>query len=73
MTKTFTKNDLILFIYNELSPDLKNEMRVAIACDEEMASDFYALKNAKFSLPKVTFKPSEKSISKIRAYMSSLI
>jgi len=73
MTKTFTKNDLILFIYNEIQQDLKSEMRLALSMDPMMAEDFHELKEAQMSLPRVSFKPSARSIRKIRAYMSSMI
>lgn len=73
MTKTFTKNDLILFIYNEIQQDYKSEMHLALSIDPLMAEDYHDLKEAQLSLPRVSFKPSSRSIRKIREYMSSMI
>jgi hydroxyethylthiazole kinase-like sugar kinase family protein len=73
MTKTFTKNDLILFIYNEIRQDFKNDLRHALSSDPLMDEDYRELKETQLSLPKVLFKPSAKSLQKIRAYMATVI
>jgi hypothetical protein len=38
-----------------------------------MDEDYRELKEAQLSLPKVLFKPSAKSLQKIRAYMATVI
>lgn len=68
MTKTFTQNDVIRFIYGEVSAEEHQEISHALICDTELA-DFYAeIADVKRSISKSRKEPSDRVVSSILAY-----
>lgn len=62
MTQTFTLNDLILGLYNEID---QNTLERSIQEELLMLKEIKALKESKNNLPKVLFRPKKAIIEKI--------
>jgi hypothetical protein len=62
MTQTFTLNDLILGLYNEID---QNILERSIQEELLMLKEIKALKESKNNLPKVLFRPQKAIIEKI--------
>ncbi len=62
MTQTFTLNDLILGLYNELDQKI---LEKRIQEEPILLTEINALKESKNSLPKVLFKPKKALTEKI--------
>ena len=71
MKHNYTENQLIQYIYGELSIFDKFEIEDAIENDEYLALDYKTLYSAYKYLPKVQFAPTEKSIANIIKYSSN--
>ncbi|MFL5731358.1 MAG: hypothetical protein ACJ75J_17855 [Cytophagaceae bacterium] len=72
MTKTFTRNDVIRYVYNELTKTEKKEIEQAMLVDPDLAEEFYELSTAKSSLNRIVKQPSDRVIDKILHYSKSL-
>ena len=72
MTKTFTQNDLIRFIYKETSPGETKEIRKALLFDNELLEQFKELKEVVFKLDILEESPSQKILSNIIEYSKTL-
>ena len=57
MTKTFTEDDLVRFLYDEVNEDERLEMKESLCADMELRSRLDELEEAKSALDAVTFKP----------------
>jgi hypothetical protein len=68
MDKNSTKNELLKLLYNEFTPSEAAELRQAMSHDEELSSEYEMLKEAKDTLPKVLFNPSDSAINRILAH-----
>lgn len=62
MTQTFTLNELILGLYNELDQKF---LEKRIQEEPTMLDEIKALKESKNSLPKVLFRPKKSTTEKI--------
>ncbi len=62
MTQTFTLNDLIRGLYNEID---QNTLERSIQEELLMLKEIKALKESKNNLPKVLFRPKKAIIEKI--------
>ena len=72
MTKTFTQDDVIRYIYQETSEKENGEIEKAMLCDaqlQEMYKDFVSIKK---DLNKSQKQPSEQVINNILNYSKSL-
>ena len=65
MIKTFTKNDLIRFLYDELTEQESKELEQLLITDSELRSELEELKAVHKGLNKVTYSPSKDSVDKI--------
>lgn len=72
MTKTFTQDDVIRYIYNELSGSELEEIQQAILCDSVLENMYKELNTLKKELEKSMKKPSDKTIESIMSYSNSL-
>lgn len=72
MTKTFTQDDLVLFIYDEVEPSERAEIENALLCDEELADKFRELKSLVERLDHVDKRPNKKIINEVLDYAKSL-
>lgn len=66
MTKTFTPNDVIRFIYGEvISACEKREIMNALNSDSELYDLYFELTSVKRALNKIKKEPAKSSIDKI--------
>lgn len=68
MTKTFTHDDLIRYVYNETSEDENHEINEAIANDTVLMEQFHELQKLKAQMDGSFKTPSEKTINNILEY-----
>jgi hypothetical protein len=72
MTKTFTRNDVIRYAYNELNTKENKEIELAMLCDQDLADQFYELSKLKRSLNEIVKEPSKRVVDNILNYSKSL-
>jgi hypothetical protein len=72
MTKTFTHDDVVRYIYNEITSDTKTAFENALICDSELLDLFYELGAVKKQLDKAVKIPSNQVIKNILDYSKSL-
>lgn len=65
MTKTFTKDDLIRFLYDEVNEDKRLEMTELLCADMELRSRLDELQEAKSTLDAFTMKAPDAVVSRI--------
>jgi len=65
MIKTFTENDLVRFLYDELSVNEKAALEQALVTDEDLRTELEELKAVQKDLGKVSFSPSKSAVNKI--------
>ncbi len=68
MKHTFTTEDLVRFLYREVSASEKIEIAEAIRHDWDLKEQFEELRSAFNQLPGVQFAPSGRSLEKILEY-----
>ena len=73
MHKTFTKKDLLRYLYGEMNLEERQELRSVILEDNTLQADFLALKEAKECLNKGRVSPSEFAVNNIMSYAKALI
>ena len=71
MTKTFTQDDLIRYIYQETTTEESIQMKTALTFDESLSECYHELSKTAELLRRVSFKPSESCIDKILSYSKS--
>jgi len=72
MTKIFTQDDVVKYLYNEIPLGKRSEFENALICDDELLNLFRELRNVKKSLEKVVKNPSNQVIKSILDYSKSL-
>ena len=72
MTKTFTQNDVIRYIYGEIPDDEKLAFENAMICDAELLDLFHELRNVKNQLNLIKKNPRNHVIKNILDYSKSL-
>ncbi len=68
MVKNFTQNDLVSFLYREVSFNQLQQIENSIENDWEVFREFKDLKRAKNEIPKVTFHPSVDALNRVLAF-----
>lgn len=68
MTKTFTQNDLIRFIYQETTEEETKEINLGLAADPELQRQFRELMLSRNALDKARLEPSSRTIDQILDY-----
>ncbi len=68
MTKVFSKNDLVRYIYQETSPAESKVIEVLIATDPKFNKQYKELKDAYQALTKNTSSPPDRIIGNIIQY-----
>lgn len=72
MTKTFTPDDLLRYVYNETT-DLENtEIQEAILVNADLAESLKELNALKYDLECVQFYPSKRSVHNILKYAKTI-
>jgi len=72
MTKTFTQDELIRYIYHETSDQENKEIENALICDDVILEMYKKLKNTIKQLDKIEKSPSDQIIDKILDYSKSV-
>ena len=72
MTKTFTQNELIQYVYNELDNNTKALLEATLIFDQQLAEECAELLISKAQLEKINLSPSEKTVSAILNYSRNL-
>jgi hypothetical protein len=72
MTKTFTQNDLIRYLYHETSATETTEINRALICDSELQEQFKELMATKNQLDAARLQPSPSTIQNILSYARGL-
>lgn len=68
MKQKFTPNDLIQYLYNEVSAAERLSMDEALCGDLGLREEYEGLQLAYQQLPKVTFRPSSRTVQSILKY-----
>lgn len=68
MTKTFTEDDLVRFIYGETTPKENEAIGNAIMCDSVMQESYRKLQEAVSFMNNGMMVPGEKVVDKILNY-----
>jgi len=68
MTNYFTPNDLIRFIYHEMTPAEEAQIRMQLAADAELAAELHRLTDVVSMLDDAELQPSETSVNLILEY-----
>lgn len=72
MIKTFTQNELIQYVYDELEPNVRVLLEATLIFDQQLAETCAELLLAKASIEGLEKGPSEKSLSAIFNYSRNL-
>ena len=72
MHRTFTKEDLLRYLYGEMNREERQELRSVILEDNTLQSEFLALKEAKECLNKGRVSPSKFGVNNIMSYAKAL-
>ena len=72
MTKTFTQNDVIRYVYHETSAKETKEIEKALLCDAKLEEIYKEVLSMKADLNKAKKVPSDKVINSILNYSKSL-
>ena len=72
MTKTFTQDELIRYIYHDTSDQENKEIENALICDDVILEMYKKLKNTIKQLEKIEKSPSGQIIDKILDYSKSV-
>ena len=72
MTKTFTQNDLIRYIYHETTEQERIDIEKNLLIDTEFFDEYKKLAEISMELDRINESPSEKTINKILNYSKSL-
>lgn len=71
MTKTFTPNDVIRYVYKETTLEEKQEIQNVLLWNNDLASFYYEILQIKSSLEKVVYQPSSRVVDKILNFSKS--
>lgn len=71
MIKTFTKNDLLLYAYGEISEKSAKGIENALLCDQDLQDEYREILQAINSLNSVASLPSDKAVKNILNYSKS--
>jgi len=72
MTKIFTQNELLQYVYNELESNTQALLEANLIFDRELAEECAELLMAKASLEQIEIGPSEKTVNAILNYSRNL-
>jgi anti-sigma factor RsiW len=68
MTKTFTQNDIIRYIYHELEDAEKRALEQQLLIDDELRDQYLSLSQMKQRLSAVELRPSDAVIESVLLY-----
>ena len=73
MTKTFTQNDLIRYLYHETSETETKEINKSLICDSGLQEQFKELLATKSQLDSARLQPSQDTVRNILDYARGLL
>lgn len=65
MRRKYGKNDILKFIYGEMSPAEHDDFLDALCTDDELFEAYEALKSGQDQLPRIDLAPSETSVDRV--------
>lgn len=68
MAQNYTENDLLRYLYQEVSEKEKLEIEAQLLVDSKLQNAFISLKNGMESLDKLSEEPSQTSVDIIMEY-----
>ncbi|HLF33979.1 MAG TPA: hypothetical protein VI583_07065 [Cyclobacteriaceae bacterium] len=68
MIKTFTRIDLIRFLYKETTREEEKKIKKALLIDSELLEEFKNLKKLIRKIEEIKLEPSNESVEKILLY-----
>ena len=71
MTKTFTQDDVVRYLYNEIPKSEKARFEEALICDSALLDLYHELSATKQQLEEIIESPSNRVIKKILDYSKS--
>lgn len=71
MTKTFTQDDVVRYLYDEIPQKEKARFELALICDSKLLDLFNELSAVKRQLEEVKETPSNKVVQRILNYSKS--
>lgn len=71
MNANFTTNDLLLFLYGEMSPDRAAELTEVMLSDASLRAEFQKLKETKDKLNTEEFEPDPTTVHMVMDYSAS--
>ena len=72
MTKTFTENDLLRFLYEDLSVKERKEITKALVSEPHLRRRFKELEVLKEQLNQVAIKPPQRVVDRIISYSRNI-
>jgi len=72
MTKTFTRNDLIRYIYQETTESEKKEIEQELLLDNRLFEEYKNLAEVSMELDRIELSPSQKTINKILNFSKTI-
>ena len=72
MTKTFTRNDLIRYIYNETTENEKKEIEQELLLNNKLFEEYKDLAEVSMELDRFEMSPSENVIIKILNFSKTI-
>ncbi|HSY62643.1 MAG TPA: hypothetical protein VK796_12250 [Cytophaga sp.] len=72
MIKTFTQNDVIRFVYDEVSAEERSQFNDLLLIDSGFQKLYFNYTKTKLVIAKSTLEPSENVINRILTYSKSL-
>ncbi|KEO73618.1 hypothetical protein [Anditalea andensis] len=66
MIKSFTPNDLVSYLYQELNDDESDQIRQALHSNDDLMDEFLEMKNAFEGLDHAFIQPSDKVVIAIK-------
>lgn len=72
MIKTFTRIDLIRFLYKETSKEEEKKISKALLVDDQLMEEFKSLKKLIRNIEGIQLEPSDESVKKIISYSKTL-
>jgi hypothetical protein len=72
MTKTFTRNDLIRYIYQETTEREKQEIEQELLLNNKLFEEYKNLAEVSMELDRVDLSPSEKTVNRILNFSKTI-
>jgi hypothetical protein len=72
MTKTFTYDDVVRYIYSETSSEESESIARALTCDDDLMSFYLDTLEIRNQMNLIVRQPSQRVVSKILAYSEAI-